>query len=70
MSQIDTRKTSTAGDTQSKGCGCGGHDNHSKDKAARPAPADAGRKPADTTHGHADSPKRGAGCCGGHKAHK
>lgn len=69
MSQIDTPKASTVGDTQSKGCGCGGHGKH-KEEAGKPAFADAGRKPEDAAHGTPTNLEESSGCCGGHKAHK
>lgn len=63
MSKMKTPETDTT-----KGCGCGGHGKHSKEKAGKPAPADAGRTSEHAVHGHADDPEHSAGCCGGHKA--
>ena len=69
MPKINTPETDTSEHAPSKGCGCG-HGKHSKEKAGRPNPADAGQTSEHAVHEHADDPEDSAGCCGGHKAHK
>lgn len=69
MSKIDTPKASTAEDTQSKGCGCGGHGKHRKERAEG-ATADTPATSEHGAHDHAREPEHGSGCCGGHKTHK